>query len=322
MQPIADTADLDNGPRAKQLGTERMCVVSRTVRPIDELIRFVVAPTGEAIPDLKRKLPGRGLWVSANHKAVAEAVRRNLFSKGFKKPVKASPTLAQDTDAMMVRGVIDALAITAKAGQLVSGYTKVQDALRQRAAHGLIHASDGAPDGIRKLGAVARSTAAMTREMSREAQALRNAPEHDITDESDDDIDDIDDDFDDDDMLDDEAEVFTPRIEHNLPVVTVLTSDELDLALGRSNVIHAALLAGAASKTFLSRSQTLVRYRMADDSKADVGGKANDKAKDKAKELMTATLETKTPETEPHAAQPATTEQSGPQAVPDVGSVD
>jgi hypothetical protein len=50
-------------------------------------------------------------------------------------------------------------------------------------------------------------------------------------------------------------------------MVTALTSAQLDLALGRSNVIHAALLAGPASKTFLSRSQILVRYRTADDDK-------------------------------------------------------
>lgn len=298
MQPIADTADLDNGPRAKQLGTERMCVVSRTVRPIDEMIRFVVAPTGEAIPDLKRKLPGRGLWVTASHAMVAEAARRNLFSKGFKRAVKAPPTLADDTDALMVRGVIDALAITAKAGQLVSGFTKVQDALRQRAAQGLIHASDGAPDGIRKLDAIARSSAAMVREL----QAHKNAPEHGDTDFDDDD-----------DMSYDEADAFTPKIAHDLPVVTVLTSDELDLALGRSNVIHAALLAGAASKTFLSRSQTLVRYRMADDGKAGVGGKAT--------RLMTATSATKTPATEPLVTETSTTEKSGPMAPPGVDSV-
>jgi hypothetical protein len=52
-----------------------------------------------------------------------------------------------------------------------------------------------------------------------------------------------------------------------IPIVTALTSAELDLALGRANVIHAALLAGPASKTFLSRSQILVRYRSADDDK-------------------------------------------------------
>lgn len=227
MLALADPADLDNGPRTDRSATARMCVVTRRVRPIDELIRFVVAPSGEAIPDLKRKLPGRGLWVSASHKAVAEAAKRNLFARGFKKNVRAPATLADDTARLMVRGVIEALAISAKAGQVVSGFTRVEDALRQRQAAALIHAADGAADGIRKLDGIARQMAA-------------------------------------------EATPGSQNLGRVLPVVTVLTSDELDLALGRSNVIHAALLAGPAGKTFLSRSQTLVRYRMADDGKTGV----------------------------------------------------
>ena len=115
MLAIADPADLDNGPRTNRSGTERMCAVTRAVRPIDELIRFVVAPSGEVIADLKRKLPGRGLWVSASHKAVAEAVRRNHFGKGFRRDVRARPTLADDTEALLVHSTIDALAIAAKA---------------------------------------------------------------------------------------------------------------------------------------------------------------------------------------------------------------
>jgi predicted RNA-binding protein YlxR (DUF448 family) len=217
MLAIADQADLDKGPRSTKPGTERMCAVTRAVRPIDELIRFVVAPTGEAIPDLKRKLPGRGLWVTANRKTVAEAAKRNVFAKGFKKPIKAQPTLAEDTDKLMVRGCIEALAMTAKAGAVVSGFTKVEDVLKRQNAMALLHASDGAPDGIRKLDGIARQNA----------------------------------EFGD-----------NPQL---LPIITVLSCDELDLALGRSNVIHAAVLTGPAGKTFLSRSQTLVRYRMADD---------------------------------------------------------
>ena len=108
----------------------RMCAVTRQVRPIDELIRFVVSPSGEVIPDLKRKLPGRGLWVSASRPAVAEAVRRHQFSKGFKRDVRVAPTLAADTEALLVRGAIEALAMAAKAGQVVSGFGKVEDALR------------------------------------------------------------------------------------------------------------------------------------------------------------------------------------------------
>jgi predicted RNA-binding protein YlxR (DUF448 family) len=219
MLAIADPADLDNGPRTNRSGTERMCAVTRAVRPIDELIRFVVAPSGEVIADLKRKLPGRGLWVSASHKAVAEAVRRNHFGKGFKRDVRVAPTLPLDTENLLVRGAVEALAMAAKAGQVVAGFAKVEGALQAHQAVALIHAADGAADGIRKLDAILKQKAGNDGEL----------PE--------------------------------------FPVIGVLTSEQLDLALGRSNVIHAALLAGAAGKTFLSRSQILVRYRMADDDK-------------------------------------------------------
>lgn len=218
-----DPADLDRGPRDTKSGTERMCVVTRRVRPIDDLIRFVLSPAGEPVPDLKRKLPGRGLWVSASHEAVAEAAKRNLFARGFKKNVKVSAQIADETDKLMLRGVTDALAMVAKAGQVVSGFTKVEDALRRNTAEILLHATNGAADGIRKLDGIVRQNAA----------------------------------------FDDETD--------QIPIITLLSSDELDLALGRSNVIHAAVLTGPAGKTFLSRSQTLVRYRMAD---ADINASA------------------------------------------------
>jgi predicted RNA-binding protein YlxR (DUF448 family) len=219
MLAFADP-DLDNGPRTNRSATVRMCAVTREVRPIDELIRFVVSPQGEVMADLKRKLPGRGLWVSASRRAVAEAVRRNQFGKGFKRDVRVAPTLAADTENLLVRGAIEALAMAAKAGQVVSGFSKVEGALAQRQAQTLIHASDGAADGIRKLDALARQNSGIS-------------GNHDES--------------------------------REFPAVTALTSEQLDLALGRSNVIHAALLAGPASKTFLSRSHILVRYRMADD---------------------------------------------------------
>src|ERR1700704_4773941 len=105
MLALADP-DLDNGPRTDRSATMRMCAVTREVLPIDELIRFVVSPQSEVVPDLKRKLPGRGLWVSASHRAVAEAVRRNQFSKGFRRDLRVAPTLVADTESLLVRGVI------------------------------------------------------------------------------------------------------------------------------------------------------------------------------------------------------------------------
>src|SRR5690348_6413763 len=131
MLALADPADLDDGPRTNRSGTERMCVVTRQVWPIDDLIRFVVGPTGEVVPDLKRK----------------------LFGRGFKREVQVSPTLAEDTERLLVRGTVEALAMAAKAGHVVSGFSKVEGAIDQRQVVALIHASDGAIDGIRKLDA-------------------------------------------------------------------------------------------------------------------------------------------------------------------------
>jgi len=112
MLAIADP-DLDNGPRTDKAATSRMCAVSREVRPIDELIRFVVSPQGEVMADLKRKLPGRGLWISASRQVVAEAVRRHQFGKGFRRDVRVAPTLAADTEALLVRSLVEALAMAA-----------------------------------------------------------------------------------------------------------------------------------------------------------------------------------------------------------------
>lgn len=213
MLAVADLADLDNGPRTNRPATTRMCAVTRQVRPIDELIRFVVAPSGEVIADLKRKLPGRGLWISASHAAVAEAVRRHQFSRGFKRDARASASLADETGQALVRSAIEALAMVAKAGQVIAGFAKVEEALLRHRAVALLHAADGAADGIRKLDAIVKK------------------------------------------MAEDSGEI------REIPVIMELTSEELDLALARANVIHAALLAGSASRTFLSRIQTLVRYR-------------------------------------------------------------
>src|SRR4029453_3006701 len=102
MLALADP-DLDHGPRTDKSATMRMCAVSREVRPIDELIGLGVAPSGDVIPDLKRKLPGRGLWVQASRRTVAEAVRRNQFSRGLKRAVRAAATLPAAPEALLER---------------------------------------------------------------------------------------------------------------------------------------------------------------------------------------------------------------------------
>ncbi|WP_349369648.1 RNA-binding protein [Salinarimonas sp.] len=190
---------------------QRTCVATREVRSPDELIRFVASPDGVVTPDLKRKLPGRGVWVSARREAVEEAARRRLFARGLKAPVTVPEDLAAAIDVALVEDLRQGLALANKAGRVVTGFDTVVKTIVSKPIAALVHAAEAAEDGKRKI-----------------AQALRR-------------------------RLGDAAE--------RIPVVTELSGHDLDLALGRSHVIHAALVSGAGSRVFLERWGRLSVYR-------------------------------------------------------------
>ncbi len=201
---------LDRGPGTAQ--RTRMCVATRTVQPVSELIRFVVGPDGEVVADIKSKLPGRGIWVTATRDALLEAVKRRAFSRGFKRDVRLPPDLVDRTERLLERAVLDALAMAGKAGLVAAGFGKTESALDHEDVVGLLHAAGAAADGIRKLDAASRRR----------------------------------------------------RSEAPPVVIGFLNSAQLDLALNRPNVVHAALLAGPASETFLARCRRLERFRTGD----------------------------------------------------------
>jgi hypothetical protein len=190
---------------------ERTCIVTREVRSPDEMIRFVLGPDGSVVPDLRRKLPGRGVWVSATAGMVGEAVRRRLFSRAFKTEARASATLADEVDAALRADLRASVALANKAGAVTTGFTKVEATIGKGAVAALIHALDAAPDGRRKLAAALRKQFGVTISA--------------------------------------------------LPIIDVLSGDELDMALGRVHVIHAALLPGAGSEGCLARWRRLRAYR-------------------------------------------------------------
>jgi predicted RNA-binding protein YlxR (DUF448 family) len=214
MTASPQQAELDNGPQSRE--RERMCVLTREVRPVADLIRFVVGPDGAAVPDLKSKLPGRGVWVTATRDALAEAVKRKALVRGFKREVRLNADLVTQTGQLLEQAVLDSLAMAGKAGLVANGFGKTEAALadEDKRIIGLIHAADAALDGVRKLGA-----------------ALRRRDSGD-----------------------------------QVAVITSLTTVQLDLALGRPNVVHAALLGGPASDTFLARLRRLERFRSGEQS--------------------------------------------------------
>lgn len=211
--------ELDRGPHGRE--RSRLCAATRTVHPVSELIRFVVGPNGEAVADVKSKLPGRGIWVTATRDALDEAVKRKAFARGFKRDVSTPPDLVERTERLLERAVLDALAIAGKAGLVAAGFTKAEAALENGAAVALLHAAGAADDGIRKLDAAWRR-----------------------------------------------------QSDRPLAAIGFLTSAQLDLALNRPNVVHAALLAGPASETFLARCRRLERFRTGDQQKSGLKGGA------------------------------------------------
>ncbi len=124
----------------------------------DRLIRFVAGPDGAVVPDLARKLPGRGLWVAADRASVQVAARKGLFARAAKAKLTPSLDLADQVDELLARRVLDGLGLAKRAGDLVSGFEKVAAALGAGRAAWLIEASDGAADGRRKIMAAARKS--------------------------------------------------------------------------------------------------------------------------------------------------------------------
>ena len=172
MLATAHDSELDHGATKVAPGMERHCALSRTLKPVDEMIRFVV---------------------------------------GFKRTVRVAADLLATTERLLERSALDALAIAGKAGQVVGGFAKVEAAIGRDDVLALIHAANAAADGKRKLDA-----------------ALQRK---------------------------------TPEKSREIAIVEGLTGAQLDLALNRPNVVHAALLAGPVSDTFLARVRRLERFR-------------------------------------------------------------
>jgi predicted RNA-binding protein YlxR (DUF448 family) len=175
------------------------------------MIRFCLSPQGVVVPDLKRKLPGRGVWVAARKSAVGQAVKKQAFSRGFKTAAQAAPDLADHVERLLEQEALQFLSLVNKAGLVAAGAFKAEEAIQQGAIAALINASEASKHGVAKLERLLRA------------------------------------------RLGDDAE--------RVVRINLFSSGQLDLALGRSNVIHAALREGAASAAFLKKARRLAGYR-------------------------------------------------------------
>lgn len=135
---------------------ERRCIASGEVRPKQALLRFVVGPDGALVPDLAERLPGRGLWVSADAATLRKAVAKNLFAKAARQRVTLPEDLETRVAALLRQRVLELLSLARRAGGLVAGHDKVRARLEAGSAALLIQAEDGAEDGCGRLARLAQ----------------------------------------------------------------------------------------------------------------------------------------------------------------------
>ena len=192
-------------------GSERTCIVTGAKSAPEAMLRFALGPDGAVVPDIRRKLPGRGVWTELSFKTVSRAAAKQAFSRAFRAKAEAQASLAETVGALLEQDALQSLSIANKAGLVVAGAFKVDSAIEAGEIVALIQASDGAADGA------AKRAGALSAKLGAEANAI--------------------------------------------PRVDIFSSSQLDLALGRANVIHAALKHGAASSAFLARADRLRRYR-------------------------------------------------------------
>ncbi len=182
---------------------ERMCIVTRKVSDEAELVRFVRSPDGRATPDLQRKLPGRGVWVSLDRATVAEAGKRNLFSRGFAEQTDVPAELADMVGVLLRQQAVATLSLARKAGEALAGFVKVEDAMRKGPVQVLLHSPGAAVDGIRKLNRLAQPETVVSSDF---------------------------------------------------------LSDDLDLAFGRTNVVHAAVAKGGLADKLVFHMRRMTAY--------------------------------------------------------------
>lgn len=136
-------------------GPERKCVVTGEAQPKSGLVRFVVSPDGTLVPDVLEKLPGRGIYVSADRSALETAVKKKHFARAARRPVELPDALSGDLAGMiegaLARHVVELIGLARKSGDAVAGYEKVKDWLEKDRARVLIQASDGSGRGKSKL---------------------------------------------------------------------------------------------------------------------------------------------------------------------------
>jgi predicted RNA-binding protein YlxR (DUF448 family) len=139
------------GHRSENKDPMRRCIARQESLPKEQMIRFVLSPDNVVTPDVSGRLPGRGIWVSADKKSLKKAIARNLFARAAKAPAKVPEGLLDLTERLLASQLIAIISLARKGGVALAGMDKVKSALMSERAVALLQASDGSDGQKRKL---------------------------------------------------------------------------------------------------------------------------------------------------------------------------
>jgi len=154
LPPAVEPPDIADEPQDEpETGPLRRCAVTRERLAKERMIRFVIGPAGQVVPDLAARLPGRGIWLSARGDVIETARTRGAFAKAARAQVTVPPDLLSGLQAALVRRIGEHLGLARRAGQAIAGYSKAREWLEKGSAALVVQASDGsAEERLRFLG--------------------------------------------------------------------------------------------------------------------------------------------------------------------------
>ncbi len=153
--PRNDTLGVKAAKKAAD-DTIRRCILSGEREVRDHLVRLVLSPGGEVLPDVRAKAAGRGAWIGVDRRtfeaAQAKGRLRGALARAFKtQDFRIPDDLGERIEHALERNALDRMGLEARAGNLLTGSEKIEAAARSGQLNLLAHACDAGADGAGKL---------------------------------------------------------------------------------------------------------------------------------------------------------------------------
>ena len=206
----------------------RQCALTKSHLPKTQMIRFVLSPDLLVTPDLRCKLPGRGLWLKADRSTIELAVKKNVFARGFRKKIVVKDDLADKIEEMSRKNALQLLSLANKAGLVITGYEKIRKALAKGHVKWLLHAKEAARNGSDRLDRYFAPALDKAGQEHQKGSKDQDGGEN--------------------------VDQIAP------PLPDLFTGEELSLALGRANVIHIGLKHGELARHFVVALQRTLAF--------------------------------------------------------------